>query len=183
MASARPPQRIVLVGFMGSGKSTVGAALARHLGWGFRDLDRWIEDRHGLTVAEIFRRHGEPFFREEERRAARAAARLRRHVIAAGGGAFASEATRAPLQAGSVTVWLRCGEAALWRRLPHDGSRPLAADRGTMRGLLALRLPSYRLAEHSVDTSRAGPEEVARRIAEVVFAKRAARARRTAKGR
>jgi len=163
---------------MGSGKSTVGAVLAHDIGWGFRDLDRWIEDRHGLTVAEIFRRHGEPFFREEERRAARAAARLRRHVIAAGGGAFAADATRALLQRGSVTVWLRCGEAALWRRLPKDGSRPLAADRGTMHRLLAERLPSYRLADHAVDTSRAGPEQVARRIAEVVFA-----TRRTAKGR
>ena len=168
---------------MGSGKTTVGAELARRLGWGFRDLDRWIEDRHGLTVAEIFRRHGEPFFRGEELRAARAAARLRRHVVAAGGGAFASEATRASLQAGSVTVWLRCGEATLWRRLPQDGSRPLAADRGTMRRLLAKRDPSYRMADLAVDTSRAAPEEVARRIAEAVFAGAPARARRTAKGR
>jgi shikimate kinase len=168
---------------MGSGKSTVGAALARRLGWGFRDLDLWIEERHGLTVAEIFRRHGEPFFREEERRAARAAARLRQYVVAAGGGAFAAEATRAALQAGSVTVWLRCGEAALWRRLPHDGSRPLAADRGTMRRLVAEREPSYRLADVAVDTSRAGPEEVARRIAEAAFTRKPAEARRTAKGR
>ena len=183
MASARPPERIVLVGFMGSGKSTVGEALARCLGWGFRDLDRWIEDRRGLTVAEIFRRHGEPSFRDEERRAARAAARLRRHVVAAGGGAFAVEATRALLQAGSVTVWLRCHEAALWRRLPHDGSRPLAADRGTMRRLLGEREPSYRLADLAVDTSRAAPEEVARRIVEAVFASTPARARKTAKGR
>lgn len=183
MARARTPERIVLVGFMGSGKSTVGAALARLLGWGFRDLDRWIEERHGSTVADIFRGRGEPFFREEELRAARAAGRLRRHVVAAGGGAFAAAETRALLQAGSATVWLRCGETSLWRRLPHDGSRPLAADRGTMRRLLAEREPSYRLADLVVDTSRASPEEVARRIAEVVFARPPARARRTTKGR
>lgn len=182
MASGRGPQRIVLVGFMGSGKSTVGAALARHLGWGFRDLDRWIEQRHGLTVAEIFRRHGEAFFREEERRAARAAARLRRHVVAAGGGAFAEDATREILQAGSLTVWLRCGEGALWRRLPRDGSRPLAADRGRMRRLLGEREPSYRLADLAVDSSRAAPDEVARRIAEAASLE-AAPARRTAKKR
>src|SRR5688572_18276814 len=107
------PQRIVLVGFMGCGKSTVGAELARRLGWGFRDLDRWIEARRGLTVARIFRRHGEAFFREEERRAARAAARLRRHVVAAGGGAFAQEGTREILQKGSLTVWLRCDAGVL----------------------------------------------------------------------
>ncbi len=168
---------------MGSGKTSVGAALARRLGWELRDLDRWIEDRQGLTVAEIFRRHGEPFFREEERRAARAAGRLRRHVVAAGGGAFAAEATRAALQKGAVTVWLRCGETTLWRRLPHDGSRPLAADRGTMRRLLAEREPSYRLADLVVDTSRAAPEEVARRIVEAAFDTGPARARRTAKDR
>jgi shikimate kinase len=168
---------------MGSGKTTVGAAVARRLGWEFRDLDRWIEDRHGLTVAEIFRRHGEPFFRQEERRAARAAGRLRRHVVAAGGGAFAAEDTRAALQKGAVTVWLRCGETALWRRLPHDGSRPLAADRGTMRRLLAEREPSYRLADLVVDTSRAAPEEVARRIVEAAVMTVPPRARRTTKHR
>ena len=183
MASARSPQRIVLVGFMGAGKTTVGAALARRLGWEFRDLDRWIEDRHGMPVAEIFRRHGEPFFREEERRAARAAAQLHRHVVAAGGGAFATDATRALLQKGAVTVWLRCAFGTLWRRLPKGGSRPLAADRGRMRQLLAEREPSSRRADHEVDTSRAAPEEVARRIVEAVFAKSPARAQRKAKDR
>ena len=173
----------MLVGFMGSGKSTVGAALARHLRWGFRDLDRWIEEKNGLTVAEIFRRHGEAFFREQERRAARAAARLRRHVVAAGGGAFAAEATRDALRAGSLTVWLRCPWDALRRRIPKDGSRPLAVDRGRMRRLLAERESSYRLADLAVDSWRAAPDEVARRIVEAAFTTRAEPARRTTKKR
>jgi shikimate kinase len=171
----------VLVGFMGCGKSTVGAALARRLGWGFRDLDRWIERRHRLTVAEIFRRHGEAFFRGEESRAARAAARLRRHVVAAGGGAFAQEGTRQALQAGAITVWIRCDAAVLRRRVPADGSRPLAADRGRMRRLLGEREPFYRLADIAVDSSQAAPDEVAQRIAEAAFT--GAPARRTAKKR
>ena len=182
MADRALPQRIVLVGFMGCGKSTVGAELARRLGWGFRDLDRWIEEKHGLTVAQIFRRHGEAFFREEERRAARAAARLRRYVVAAGGGAFAPEATREALQAGSVTVWLRCDAGVLGRRIHRDASRPLAADRDRMLRLLAEREPSYRLADLAVDSSRAAPEEVARRIAEAAFTRPASK-RRTAKKR
>jgi shikimate kinase len=164
---------------MGCGKTTVGQALARRLGWGFRDLDRWIEERHGLTVAQIFRRRGEAYFREQERRAARAAARLRRHVVAAGGGAFAGEETRAILQAGALTVWLRCRPDTLFRRVPPDGIRPLAADRGRMRRLLAEREPSYRLADLAVDSSRAAPDEVARRIAEAAFTRPPAR--RTAK--
>jgi len=182
VASRSRPQRIVLVGFMGCGKSTVGAALARRLGWGFRDLDRWIEERHGLTVAEIFRGRGEPFFRGEERRAARAAARLKRHVVAAGGGAFAQDKTRELLRAGAITVWLRCDPAVLRRRVPADGSRPLAVDRGRMRRLLGEREPSYRLADITVDSSRAAPDEVAQRIAEAAFT-RAGPARRTAKKR
>ena len=167
---------------MGCGKSTVGAALARRLGWGFRDLDRWIEQRHGLTVAEIFHRHGEAFFRGEERRAARAAARLRRHVVAAGGGAFAQEGTREVLQAGAVTVWLRCDAAVLRERIPADGSRPLAADRGRMLRLLGEREPYYRMADITVDSSRAAADELAQRIAEAAFTM-AAPARRTAKKR
>ena len=178
---ARAPQRIVLVGFMGCGKSTVGAALARRLGWRFRDLDRWIEEWHGLTVAEIFRRRGEAFFRDEERRAARAAARLRRYVVAAGGGAFAQDETREALRAGAVTVWIRCDAAVLRRRVPADGSRPLAVDRGRMRRLLGEREPSYRLADITVDSSRAAPDEVAQQIAEAAFT--APAARRTAKKR
>ena len=166
---------------MGCGKSTVGAALARRLGWGFRDLDRWIEERHGLTVAEIFRRRGEAFFHDEERRAARAAARLRRYVVAAGGGAFAQDETREALRAGAVTVWIRCDPAVLRRRVPADGSRPLAVDRGRMRRLLGEREPSYRLADITVDSSRAAPDEVAQRIAEAAFT--APPARRTAKKR
>jgi shikimate kinase len=182
VASRALPQRIVLVGFMGCGKSTVGAELARRLGWGFRDLDRWIEERCLLTVAQIFRRHGEAFFREEERRAARAAARLRRYVVAAGGGAFAQEGTREALQAGSLTVWLRCDAGVLGRRIRRDASRPLAADRARMLRLLAEREPSYRLADLAVDSSRAAPDEVARRIAEAAFT-RPAPARRTTKER
>lgn len=168
---------------MGCGKSTVGEALARRLGWRFRDLDRWIEERHGQSVAEIFRRHGQAFFRAEELRAARAAGRLRGCVVAAGGGAFAQPETRAALQKGSLTVWLRCGEDVLLRRIPRDGSRPLAADRGRMRRLLAEREPAYRLADLTVDSSRAAPDEVARRIVKEAGLRGSAPARRTAKSR
>ena len=167
---------------MGSGKSTVGPALARLLGWGFRDLDRWIEERHGLTVAEIFRRHGEAFFRDEERLAARAASRLKRYVVAAGGGAFSRPDTREALRAGALTVWLRCEPAVLRRRVPADGSRPLAADRGRMRRLLGERERDYRTADITVDSSRAAPDEVAQQIAEAASLT-AAPARRTAKNR
>jgi shikimate kinase len=162
------PARVVLVGFMGSGKSSIGRSLAKHLGYGFEDMDHRIEERTGRTIAAIFRERGEEAFREEERQEARALASLERRVIATGGGAFTRPETRALLQAGAVTVWLRCDLDTMMTRLPADGSRPLAGNRAIMRALLAEREPSYRLADLAVDASRGTPREVADRIVELL---------------
>jgi shikimate kinase len=162
------PERLVLVGFMGSGKSTVGRLVARSLGWGFLDMDHAIERSTGLTLAELFRERGEAFFREEERRLALETQSLTEHVIAAGGGAFASPDTREALRAGSVTVWLHCDLPTLLARLPPDGSRPLAVSRERIQDLFVEREPSYRMADRTVDAV-AAPEEVASRVMRAVF--------------
>jgi shikimate kinase len=162
--SAGPGRRIVLVGFMGAGKSTVGRELARVLGWSFLDMDRRIEQVAGLSVAQIFRQHGEAAFRRAETELAREVAGLERVVVAAGGGAFAAADTRAALQAGAFTVWLRSDLPTLLARLPGDGSRPLAASRETIATLFAEREASYRLADWSVDASGTSPERLARQI-------------------
>jgi shikimate kinase len=171
------PRRIVLVGFMGSGKTTVGRSLADLLGWSFVDMDARIEEEAGLSVAEIFRGQGEASFREREARLARALGERERLVIAAGGGAFATPATREALQAGAATVWLRCDAETVLSRVPLDGSRPLASSRETILRLLAEREPSYRLADLAVDASARSPEAVAREIADGLFAGRAAAGR------
>lgn len=165
----RAVERLVLVGFMGAGKTTVGAALARLLAWGFRDMDGEIEARNGLTVAEIFARHGEAFFRAEELRLAREMAGLVRHVVAAGGGAFATPETRDALRSGATVVWLRCDLDTLLARIRPDGSRPLASNRERMAALLAEREPTYRQADLIVDASDADAAEVARRVARAAF--------------
>jgi shikimate kinase len=163
----RPP-RVVLVGFMGSGKSSVGRLLARRLGYRFEDMDRRIEERAGRTIAEIFRDDGEEAFREMEREEARALSRLGERVVAAGGGAFTRPETRALLQEGALTVWLRCDLDRILARVPADGSRPLAGNRAIMRALLAEREPSYRMADAAVDASSGTPREVADRIAALI---------------
>jgi shikimate kinase/3-dehydroquinate synthase len=167
------PNRIVLVGFMGSGKSAVGARLAGRLGYRFEDMDRRIERRTRRSIAVIFEERGEEAFREEELREATALARLDRRVIAAGGGAFTRPETRARLQEGAITVWIRGDLDTLLRRIRPDGTRPLAGNRAIMRALLAEREPSYRLADLVVDTTRdTTPGGVAGRIADLIDQRR-----------
>jgi shikimate kinase len=155
---------VVLVGFMGCGKTSVGRLLARRLGYAFEDMDRRIERRAGRTIAEIFRDEGEEAFRAMEHEEALALSRLRDRVVAAGGGAFARPETRALLQQGALTVWLRCDLERILTRVPADGSRPLAGNRDIMRALLAEREPSYRMADVAVEASAGTPREVADRI-------------------
>src|ERR1043166_1967610 len=163
------PNRIVLVGFMGSGKTTIGRALAERLGWTFRDMDAWIEERNGASVAEIFRAKGEAFFRDEERAVADEARALTRHVIAAGGGAFARSDVRSALADGAATVWLRCDLETIMSRVGGDPSRPLATTRERMRELMAEREGSYRMAELVMDTALTPPGEVAEHIVHALF--------------
>jgi shikimate kinase len=165
---AERPTRIVLVGFMGAGKSAVGARLAERLGYRLEDMDRRIEERTGLTIAALFEERGEKGFRKEERREAAALAVLDRRVVAAGGGAFVHPRTRALLRENALTVWLRCDLETLLGRIPDDGARPLAGNRAIMRALLAEREPSYRQADLAVDTSEATPQEVADLIVDLI---------------
>ena len=160
--------RVVLVGFMGCGKTTVGRELAALLGWDFVDLDAEIEAGAGKSVAAIFDEEGEDAFRARERAAAEAAMRRERVVIAAGGGAFTEPATRTVLEAGATTVWLRCALPALLARIPADGSRPLGRNRATIGALLSQREPVYRLAALTVDTTDGAPGDAARAIARAI---------------
>ena len=159
---------MVLVGFMGAGKSAVGRRLARRLGYRFEDMDRRIEKREGRTIADIFEERGEAAFRALEEEEARALGGIAGVVVATGGGAFAQPATRALLQQGALTVWLQCSLEAALRRIRLVGRRPLAGNREIMRALLAEREPSYRQADVAVDTSRRTTREVVDRIVELM---------------
>jgi shikimate kinase len=174
-----PPRRVVLVGFMGAGKSTVAPLLAALLGWDCVDMDVEIERRAGRRVADIFREEGEAAFRAAERALAAELAARERVVVAAGGGAFAQPDTREALRRGAASVWLRCDLGTVMSRIPGDGSRPLAGSRETIAALFAAREPSYRLADWSFDAARRPPEALARDIADAVFPGRPSGPRRT----
>ena len=169
------PERVVLVGFMGSGKSTVGAGpgAAARLGasWTWTSASK---SAPGRAVAAIFRERGEAAFRRRSCRSPASSSRPRRRVIATGGGAFAHARPARPSRAGAFTVWLACDFETLARRVPTDGSRPLAADREIMRRLLAEREPFYRSADLIVDAMEA-PEAIAGRIVAAAFRRREAR--------
>jgi shikimate kinase len=142
---------IYLVGFMGSGKSTVGRHLAHRLGWSFFDIDAEIERAENMPIAEIFAARGEAEFRRIEAEMAgqhvRWIARGRPAVVALGGGAFAVPATQQLLRENGVTVWLDCPFETVARRVAQDPSRPLARDPEQFQALYLARRDSYSLAD------------------------------------
>lgn len=152
---------VVLVGLMGCGKTSTGRCLARRLGLDFVDADIEIEAAAGMTISEIFNKHGEDYFRDGERRVM---ARLLANgpcVIATGGGAYINEATRARIMASGIAVWLKADLDVLWRRVKRRSHRPLLRGpdpEGTLRHLLELRYPVYERADITV-ISRDGPHD------------------------
>jgi shikimate kinase len=145
---------IFLVGFMGSGKSTVGRALAEELGWGFADLDEDIEKREGISIVEIFDTRGETEFRRAETAALRERVRLveggKPWVVALGGGAFLSEENFQMVSNNGVSVWLDCAFSTVERRLAGHAHRPLARDPEKLRELFALRRAGYERADYCI---------------------------------
>ena len=156
---------IFLLGFMGSGKSTVGELLAARIGWPFIDLDRAIEAGQGLTIREIFEGAGEPFFRRIERAALTEAAKIEPAVIALGGGTFVQPANLDFIRdSGGATIWLDCGLEELRRRCEGIDNRPKFRDAQSVAELYDQRLPYYRLAEYRVATESAVPQDVVEQI-------------------
>ena len=136
-------RHLALVGFMGAGKSTLGAPVAERLGRAFVDLDTVVEREAGRSVAELFRAEGEAAFRRHEGAAAARALETRTPlVLALGGGAVVSETTRAALSAHAFTVLVDVAPDAAWERARESG-RPLAADEARFRELFAARQPLY----------------------------------------
>jgi shikimate kinase len=150
---------IVLVGFMGAGKTTVGHLLAGKLGLPFTDSDVVIESRSGRTVPEIFAGEGEPAFRELEREVTAELLRGHDAVIALGGGAVEHPATRDALK-GSQVVYLHVGYDEAMQRVSDDAGRPMLRS-PDLRAIFERRLAGYRsVAAHTVVTDGRQPEDV-----------------------
>ncbi|RXT23089.1 MULTISPECIES: shikimate kinase [unclassified Bosea (in: a-proteobacteria)] len=154
---------VVLVGMMGSGKSSVGKRLGARLGLPFVDADTEIETAAGMTIPEIFAQRGESEFRDGERRViSRILATRAPLVLATGGGAFMNADTRARIAELGVSIWLKAEFDVLMRRVRKRSNRPLLQTtdpEATMHRMLAEREPVYALADITL-ISRDDPHEV-----------------------
>jgi shikimate kinase len=154
---------IVLIGMPGSGKSSVGRRLAAKLGLAFVDADAKIEEAAGgMSIADIFATHGEPYFRAGEAKVIARILESGRQVLATGGGAFVNPQTRAQIRAHGVSVWLKADFALLLRRIKRKDERPLFKNgdyEGTLRRLLDEREPTFAEADIVV-ASQDGPHEI-----------------------
>jgi len=140
------PRTIVMVGMMGAGKTSLGKRLAARLGLPFVDADAEIEAAANATIAEIFERHGEPYFRDGERRVIHRLLNGEPKVLATGGGAYMNAETRADIAASGVAVWLKADLDVLLARVKRRTTRPLinAGDpEATLRRLIDERYPVY----------------------------------------
>ncbi len=159
---------LYLVGFMGAGKSTIGAALADELGWRFIDVDAEIEKREGIPISELFAKRGEAAFREIEtdqiRRCIHAVQSGAPSVIALGGGAFTQPRNWDLLEENGITIWLDCPFEIVCQRLEGDRTRPLAEDRDRFARLFEDRLPLYGRADFRVPVVADDVDEIVQRI-------------------
>lgn len=167
---------VVLVGMMGAGKTAVGRALAAKLNVPFLDSDAEIEKAANMSIAEIFARDGEAFFRQKESQVIARLLDEERCILSTGGGAYLAESNRAVISDQGVAVWLNADVDLLWSRVKHKDTRPLLRTdnpRRTLEEIYAARVPLYGLADLPV-VAEAGLsiEDMAERVADVLIAER-----------
>ena len=170
-------KNVVLIGFMGTGKSSCGRAAAQQLGYRFVDLDKEIEDRYCMAIPEMFKKYGEAYFRDKEKEMVRYWAAQKNTVISTGGGTVKDAENVALLKATGKIICLTADVDTLLARTDKQGRRPVldarAAELGgdrrqAIRSLLDERQPMYEQADYAVDTGELSPLQVAIKIAEYI---------------
>ncbi len=171
----RLKKTVVMVGMMGAGKTAVGTAAARMIGVPFLDSDEEIIRAADRSIAEIFERDGEAFFRARETEVLGRLLRGTPCILSTGGGAFLSALNRDLIAESGVSVWLRADLDLLWSRVRHKSTRPLlrtANPRETLHALYDARLPFYQQAEITVDSSAEySVEDMAHRVVDALAAR------------
>lgn len=164
MQSGRQLVNIVLIGFMGTGKTSVGRLVAEQLGFEFLDTDEMIQARTGRSIVDIFAQEGEPAFRALEEKAVEELAHLKKMVISTGGGLPVNPKNMANLKTHALVICLWSSPEKIWERVRHQSHRPLLHDPNPLakiRELLAQREPFYRQADVLLNTELRSIREVA----------------------
>lgn len=162
---------IILTGFMGAGKTSVGKRLCELTGMEMVDTDDMIEGDAGMPISEIFEKFGEPHFRELEKKAVARVSALENHIIVTGGGVVLKEENVKNLRKNGKIVYLYASPEVLYERIKDETHRPLLQvddPLGKIRELLEFRAPFYANNDFMIDTSNMGVDEVAREVARVV---------------
>lgn len=169
----RLKKTVVMVGMMGAGKTAVGTALARVLDVDFVDSDEEIVRAADRSIAEIFDRDGEAFFRARETEVLGRLLRGTPCVLSTGGGAFLAEANRSLIHEAGIAVWLRADLDLLWHRVRHKTTRPLlrtSNPRDTLAALYEVRVPIYQMADLVVDSAAdLSVDAMAQRVAQALL--------------
>lgn len=164
-------KNIVLIGFMGTGKSVVGKRIARQLNMEFVSTDNVIEEREERPIAKIFEESGEPYFRNVEKEVIKEISALNNVVIAAGGGAVLNEKNILNLRKNGILICLNARPEVIYERTKAHRHRPLLnVDNPVekIKGLLNSRAPFYKKADYQIDTSDKSVEEIVKMIAEII---------------
>ncbi|MBC8095439.1 MAG: shikimate kinase [Akkermansiaceae bacterium] len=167
MSSTRQINNLALIGFMGTGKSSVGQLVAAALHFTFLDTDQLIESRVGKTIPEIFTQDGEPAFRQLEAQVVLELESRTKHLISTGGGLPTNPANLASLKSHSLVVCLWASPEKIWERIRHQTHRPLLHDPDPLAritSLLTARDPFYRQADVLINTELRPVKEVAQQI-------------------
>ena len=162
-------KNLVLLGMMGSGKSTIGYLLSKNLNLEFYDIDSVIEKQDGRKIAEIFNTEGEDFFRKLEEKVSIKILKLKNKVVSLGGGAFLNENIRKEVLSNNVSFWLNWKDNTLINRIKRNNKRPIINNynENEIKKLISKRLKIYSMADFKINCEKFTKNEITRKILDI----------------
>ena len=162
-------KNLILLGMMGSGKSTIGYLLSKSLDIEFCDIDLIIEKEVGCKIAEIFNREGESSFRKIEEKTSIKILKLKNKVISLGGGAFLNENIRKEVLSNNISFWLDWKKDTLINRIKRNNKRPIVnnSDENELKKLISKRVKIYSMADFKIDCEKFSKNEITEKIVDI----------------